>query len=410
MPEFSVEINALNNTNSQFAQIESGIRRVQEETRQVQNNLPMEGAISIAVKAALQVQIINMGVLNRKVRKYNEALREILETYTFYEIKARDYLVVATMKDCVSLPDGRSRLNANAKEKNSVIRDFEKDHLKEAKRLNAFLNSGKNNKLTDEDKRNIKYLIYTAKEPYRSIYLKNIDKIKFGNGDLGGGAYYRNGDRTINLSYPDCFKKDPRGAYTTWFHEYGHGIDDQADFSSRGGYDTETYKAYSEKMGREVSLREAIEYDIYYNKDNQHSISSMAESIRQSGRIGSKGNVDNVINALKNGSPDGLNKDDRAMYNAVKNELFRSTGNDATYEAVTDVYGGMSGNVLREKHSYGHDTEYWNDTSMPAKELWAEYYSYNMAGDQRNLDYVREYFPEAVKVMDRYALNMGDGN
>lgn len=47
---------------------------------------------------------------------------------------------------------------------------------------------------------------------------------------------------------------------------------------------------------------------------------------------------------------------------------------------------------------------------MPAKELWAEYYSYNMVGDQRNLDYVREYFPEAVKVMDQYALNMGEGN
>ena len=107
-------------------------------------------------------------------------------------------------------------------------------------------------------------------------------------------------------------------------------------------------KTYSEKMRREVTLREAIEHDIYYNKDNPHSITSMAESIRQSGRSGSKGNVDNVINALKNGSSDGLNKDDRAMYNAVRNEMFRSTGNDASYEAVTDVYGGMSRNALRE--------------------------------------------------------------
>ena len=405
MSGFSIDINALKNVNNSLAGIESKIRQAQEETRQVRNNLRIESVSALAVKASLQIQIMNMGSLNRKVGRYNEALREIQRLYALAEEKIKNNaLMKANMKDCVHLPDGKSRLDAGTEEKDSAIRDFEKDHPEEAKKLNDFLNSGKNNNLTDEDKRNIKYLIYTAKEPYRSIYLNNLDKIKIGDGDLGDGAFYSNGK--INLSYPESFKNDPRGPYTTFFHEYGHGIDDRADFSSKGKYDTETYKIYNEKMGREVTLREAIEHDVYYNKDNPHSISSMAENIRQSGRSGSKGNVDNVINAFKNGSADGLNKDDRALYNAVRNEFNRTTGNGTTYEAVTDVYGGMSRNALRN-NGYGHDTDYWNNTSMPAKELWAEYFSYNMAGEQTNLDYVREYFPEAVKIMDQYALEMG---
>ena len=288
MSEFSIEIDALKNANASLSEIESIIRQVQEDTRGVRNNLHMESVFSIAIKAALQIQIMKMGSLNRKVGRYNQSLRQILILYTFFEEKIKNALVEANMKDCVSLQDGRSRLDVDDTEKDSVIRNFEQNHPREAEKLNDLLNGGENNKLTEEDKRNIKYLIYTAKEPYRSIYLNNLDKIKFGNGNLGKGAYYSNDDQTINFTYPDCFKKDPRGAYTTWFHEYGHGIDDQADFSNKGGYDTETYKIYSDKMGREVTLREAIEHDVYYNKDNPHSISSIAENIRQSGRSGRK--------------------------------------------------------------------------------------------------------------------------
>ena len=61
----------------------------------------------------------------------------------------------------------------------------------------------------------------------------------------------------------------------------------------------------------------------------------------------------------------------------------------------------MSNNELR--NGYGHDNSYWKDPSKAGKELWAEYFSYHMAGDQQNLAYVQEYFPEASKVLDSYA-------
>ena len=125
MSEFSIEIDALKNANASLSEIESIIRQVQEDTRGVRNNLHMESVFSIAIKAALQIQIMKMGSLNRKVGRYNQSLRQILILYTFFEEKIKNALVEANMKDCVSLQDGRSRLDVDDTEKDSVIRNFE---------------------------------------------------------------------------------------------------------------------------------------------------------------------------------------------------------------------------------------------------------------------------------------------
>jgi len=64
----------------------------------------------------------------------------------------------------------------------------------------------------------------------------------------------------------------------------------------------------------------------------------------------------------------------------------------------------MSGNELR--NGYGHDKDYWNDPNSAGSELWAEYFSYNMAGDEENLNNLNNYFPEASKVLEQYAYSL----
>ena len=67
----------------------------------------------------------------------------------------------------------------------------------------------------------------------------------------------------------------------------------------------------------------------------------------------------------------------------------------------------MSGNELR--NGYGHDKSYWkNDPTNVVKELWAEYFSYNMAGDGENLTYLREFFPESYGVLEQYAHTLAE--
>lgn len=299
---------------------------------------------------------------------------------------------------------GENPLNhVTEKEMDEAIVAYEKEHEKEVEELNDFLNGEGADILTEEDKRNIKYLIYTAPEPYRSIFMESITKFKIADAN-GKSAFYKAWKHTVTYSYPDSFASDPRGAYTVFFHECGHAIDDLSDVAKWLGSDSEKYKVYSEAMGKDVTMRQAIEYDVYYNDNNEHSITSIANRIIASGGSGSKGDVHNVIDALKQGSGSDLSNADLLLYNAVKSE-FTSGVSGATYEAVSDVYGGMSGNELRS--GYGHDTSYWEDDKKAAKELWAEYFSYNMAGDDTSLNLVYEYFPEATKIMNEYTKALG---
>ena len=219
------------------------------------------------------------------------------------------------------------------------------------------------------------------------------------------GAFYTSWKHTITYSYPESFFDDPRGPYTIFFHESGHAIDDLSDAVKWLGSDTEKYKYHSDTLDKDMTMHEVIEYDVYYNENNTHSITSIANDIIDCGIGGSNGNIDNVINAFQTGDSSLLSNEDFKLYTAVKEE-FTSNVSGATYEAVSDVYGGVTNNELRS--GYGHDTDYRNDSTKVAKELWAEFFSYNMAGNQTNLALLYEYFPEASKALDAYTNTLGE--
>lgn len=309
---------------------------------------------------------------------------------------------------------GVKELRGRATEKARIIASFEREHPEYAKKLNDFLTADGAEGLSPKDIEDIKYLVYTAREPFRSACLKSLGKysIKTVNGD---GGFYQPWPsliaHTVNYSYPDCFAQDPRGPYTVFFHECGHAIDDLSDQSKWMGSDTESFKAYSEAMKQNVTIQQAIEYDVYHNKNNPHSVSSIAEKYYR-GRGLDMGSAQSretahVIDAFRSGKTSQLTKDELRLYNHVKNEFNSTTGRNAKYESVTDVYGGVSHNSLRNG-GYGHDNSYWDSrsSSMPAQELWAEYFSYNMSDNSENLAHLHEYFPEAAKVMEAYAYKI----
>ena len=289
------------------------------------------------------------------------------------------------------------------REAEELIRNYEQANPEDARRLNEFLSSEVAQCLTEEDIFRIKYMAYTAKEPYRSIYLRSLSQytIVSINQDVNAdGGNYNPAQGGINLSYPNSFGKDPRGDYNTLFHEGGHAIDDCSNVTEEDGYDTGSFTAYSEKLGKDITLREAIQYDVYYNRDNPNSITSIAEALKQDGADGS---TDAVIRALQNGTdPKTLSNDDLALYRDVLNQYRRVTDTSATYMAVSDVYGSVSHNALRT--GWGHGNDYWvEDPTRTEKELWAEFFANNMTGDEKALAIMREYYPESYKVLEEYA-------
>lgn len=73
----------------------------------------------------------------------------------------------------------------------------------------------------------IKHTIYTAEEPYRSLFTKHIGDVTFLPTD--GEAKFSNGDPRIiyiNWNDPGLMEDNSMGPYAGVFHEYGHYLDE----------------------------------------------------------------------------------------------------------------------------------------------------------------------------------------
>ena len=256
------------------------------ELRLLNLNMLFSSDASSSVKSNIEIVRKNIQVCHSQLQKLSQFLNDIVELYRLAEERNMYENQNRGMGD---------RKNVSAEDRRKYVEEYERNHPDEVRELQEFLKTGKPNNMTEEDLLNIKYLVYTAPAPFGLIYLKSMGDYRIGTTGTDG-AYYSPNNRTVNYSYPDSFKNDPRGPYTTFFHETGHGIDDTSDLTKLNGSDTENFTAYSPEMGKRVTLREAIEYDVYYNKNNPHSMTSIAADIKARGGSGRNGNIDNVDN------------------------------------------------------------------------------------------------------------------
>ena len=129
--------------------------------------------------------------------------------------------------------------------KQEYIEVYEAHHPEQAQRIDSVLSDPD---LTDQEKQDIKFLIYSAPEPYRSIYLQHIDKYKVvvfqpGSNDsdgVSGSCYWSQTGKIYLTDGDDTFRENPRGPYNTFFHEGGHalyelGADDCYNYSVLSG-------------------------------------------------------------------------------------------------------------------------------------------------------------------------------
>ena len=85
-----------------------------------------------------------------------------------------------------------------------------------------------------------------------------------------------------------------------------------------------------------------------------------------------------------------------------KDRMLCNTRNNLDFNLIRGYYTPYLGMVCQEKSSRDKDS-YWDDQKNTSRELWAEYFSYQMAGDKEALQNLREYFPEAADLLEQYA-------
>ena len=135
--------------------------------------------------------------------------------------------------------------------KQSIVELYEKGHLYDWLLVEEYLSMiskgrfGIQNVKNAEDVLNIKHIIYTAEEPYKSLLLANIHRINIVTtktdqfpGSLRDGGFCAPVVRLVFFSLDVHGLNDPRGPYATFFHETGHGVDDA---SKVFGYETKNY-------------------------------------------------------------------------------------------------------------------------------------------------------------------------
>lgn len=174
------------------------------------------------------------------------------------------------------------------------------------------------------------------------------------------GAYYHALDKAITMDIR-AEMANPRGQGATFYHELGHYIDHAAAMH-RIGEDTLHFASHVDlgtvKAGafRKAILQDVDDYLRRYASDN------------------------------------GLTPAQARV--AIKTAF--SGSNSALYSAVSDLYGGASGNALRGH--YGHAAAYWRRPAALEKEAFAHMFeaSFDAVGDRRKL--METYFPTAFKL------------
>ena len=288
--------------------------------------------------------------------------------------------------------------------KDEYVAVYERHHRKDAATIDKVLSD---DDLTADEIRDIKFLIYNAPEPYRSIYIEHINEYKqvivytVGSEEAKGktGSFY-NG-KIYLVDKDDTFFSNPLGPYNTFFHESGHAIDDFEQNESR-------YKS-PQYMYKGKSLNDWVTEDVTNYVSNFIDESFPKLTADQKEQIMRSMNLTSDATFKYEGDTSDL---DPALIGYRNNIVYRLNNLDLAgqeNEAASDVFGGVTNNAIIG--GWGHyDETYWykngKTTNNQPVELWAEFYAAQMTHDEVSLKSIEDHFPNAYKAMEAMARDM----
>ncbi len=327
-------------------------------------------------------------------------------------------------------------------DRDMLITIYELLNEEDAENMNNFFLDMANDSSYDysDDIANIKYITYTAPEPYRSAFLNNLTNIGLGSYDhdtsVSAQHYSQDGGKIyVDFTGANVGMNDPRGPYTTFFHEMGHGIDDFGYDGEAGGARMSDTYLNSDGLSLQDVARNDVEQHISNSIDNYinsynnlckpEDIINLSDTEKQQiidEFMGQYSDVNNLpAGDMQNVYNEMVNRYGGYEYNSTT-PPYCSWTSGSTYnvsgvynEAVSDVFGGYTNNTLGG-YGYGHrkeddelisDYNYWydsngNETNKQSRELFAEYYSYNMVGTEPSINATENYFansPDHIEEM-----------
>ncbi|WP_455717321.1 hypothetical protein [Anaerosporobacter sp.] len=343
--------------------------------------------------------------------------------------------------DVTKYMNGSVSSNEFNKDIDLVIEYYEYLNPEDAKNLDDLFEEMKNDTTYDYsvDIKNIKFIAYTAPEPYKSVFFEyagdlDIAEYNYPEKDSNGDSlsqHYSSDVKKLYLRFHGTVgegKDDRRGAYAVFFHEVGHAIDDLITMDKENKFLfwttstdikwTTNHKIFSDGL----TVQQTAENDVRENISK-----AVEEYAGNNGYNLSMSEINKIVTGLIscNFQENSLNKSCKKIYNAVKSQYsiqFSQSSTEATiYNGISDVYGGFTDNKTRG--SYGHSTKntdgtstyYWNSkngeyTGKQSKELWAHVFARQMTNNTDSLQKMQEYFPESLKKIEEVSISLTEGN
>ncbi len=297
------------------------------------------------------------------------------------------------------------RNNPDDLEKVMEVLKYEDQHPDHAQKTDNFLDP-----LETQDILGIKYLMYTAEEPYRTLTLEYLDRFEI-TSTTDSGVFYPS-DNAITFNVENDRVND-RGAYFTFFHELGHAIDyySGAD-QGMDGYYTNSFtidgQNLSDRMYDDVENRIRTDLEAELNQEAyQH--------LNEEDKVNMVNNIaDEFI--YRGPSDFALTSEEEELYETIRVQLSDELRTDAHHNA-SDIYGGATVNEIIGKWGH-HNASYWIDDNgervrEPNMEGFASYYGSIMIeeGEFRDeqLESVDVYLPESREFMDEILESMNEG-
>lgn len=293
-------------------------------------------------------------------------------------------------------------------EKIKTIIKFEDRNKKYVDDTNEFLKP-----LAEKDAIEIKYLMYTADEPYRTIVLKYLGRIKIKSLE-GNRSFFDSKDNTITYVV-EKDRTNPRGKYSTIFHELAHAIDYNYGIDAgMNGFFSDHFKTDGKTLAKymHIDVANRIEMEITNELNKQKYVNIDGQTKTKM--------INNIKDSLIYDGPSNLELTNQELEirQTVKNKISYELLPDEHYNA-SDVYGGVTLNRIIGKWGH-HELSYWIDEKTgkrirePNREGFASYFATLMIQDgdlkERQITSLSEYLAESKKHMDEILKIIGEGD
>lgn len=279
-------------------------------------------------------------------------------------------------------------------EKIIAIIKFEEVNKKYIDQTNKFLDP-----LVLKDQIEIKFLIYTADEPFRTLAMKYLDRFKIES--LNESGVFSPSENIIKINIIED-RNNPRGSYYTFFHEIAHAIDYYAgiDYGFEG-YFSDTFAVDGKTLNNYI-----------YDDVRNHFIKEINQLLQSEKYLHLKIEermrvINHVTENLMNQNKDfnKLTKLERELVNELR-QIYRNRLWGPENNVASDIYGGVTNNVITGQ--YGHKSSYWFDGNVrirePNREAFAEYFGRIMVPDgesrDKGIESIGEYLPKSKSFIE----------